>query len=285
MPEISCFEANFPQNFLELKPKVQTLYYSGNALLFNSARSLTIVGSRKMTNYGREVINRIVPPLVEAGLTLISGFMYGVDQEVHRVCLECGGQTVAVLGWGIDWSEGAENQELQRKLVERGLLVSQYPQKTVPQLWMFPARDRLMAALGQGTLVIEAARRSGSLITADYAGKLKRPLFAVPGPITSVVSAGTNELLQRGRAVLITQANEILTVLGYSGGQTAPCASPQKLPLLLEYLSRESLTVEELVQKTRLKAEEIRAKLMVAELRGEVSEENGKYFLKNVNQN
>jgi len=177
------------------------LFYRGAFQSSWFEKTLTVVGSRKMTNYGCAAVARLVPQLVEAGVTLISGFMYGVDQEVHRRTLEFGGRTVAVLGWGIDWAVGPEDLALFKKIEKQGLIVSEYPLQTVPQLWMFPARDRLMAQLGQGTLVIEAAKRSGSLITANYAGKLKRPLFAVPGPITSAVSAGTNELIQSGRAV------------------------------------------------------------------------------------
>jgi len=261
------------------------LYYRGELHHSWMRRSLTIVGSRRMTNYGREVIGRIVPQLVEAGLTLISGFMYGVDQEVHRVCLECGGQTVAVLGWGIDWEVNPEDLSLLREIENKGLILSEYSGDTVPQLWMFPARDRVMAVLGQGTLVIEAACRSGSLITAEYAGKFKRPLYAVPGPITSTVSAGTNELIQSGKAVLVTKANDILAILGYSGRWEDNPVTPNKLPLILDHLSRESLTVEELVQKTKLSSAEVRAKLTVAELRGEIIETNGKYSLQHADEN
>lgn len=257
------------------------LYSKGNRFLLEEKHLLTIVGSRKMTQYGKQVVEQIVPALVEAGVVLVSGFMYGVDQAVHRVCLECGGKTIGVLGWGIDWLVTSTDQSLYNLIRTQGLLVSEYSGTTKPQLWMFPQRDRIMAKLSQGTLVIEAAEGSGSLITAEFAKKFKKKLFAVPGPITSRVSAGTNGLIKSGQALLVQSAQEVLEVmnwfspkprvlLGLSGHSNRLC----------RLLENEALNIDELAVKLKQPVAAISTKLSILQLQGQVYENNGKFYLK-----
>lgn len=248
-------------------------------------RSITIVGSRKMTRYGEQVVAKLLPPLIEAGVNIVSGFMYGVDQQVHQVCLDYHGFTVAVLGWGIDWEVSPIEKRLYQQIYEQGLLLSEYPKKTSPQLWMFPARDRLMARLSQATLVIEAAAKSGSLITARYAKQFKRPLFSVPGPITSTVSAGTNMLIKSGQAFPVTSATDILALMAWPKipHQTkGPMFSSNNL---LRHLGQEPLSLDELAQKMQINIAKLSAQLSVLQLRGVIEEHRGKFYLRqNVNQ-
>ena len=287
MTLVSRTSQYFPKRFLACKTCPLSLSISGIKWVdkisrLSGERVLTVVGSRKMTRYGEQVVSKLLIPLVQAGVVIVSGFMYGVDQSCHRVCLDYGGLTVAVLGWGIDWPVLPVEQPLYQEIKAKGLLLSEYPKKTSPQLWMFPARDRLMAALGQATLVIEAAEKSGSLITARYAKQFKRPLFSVPGPITSTVSSGTNMLIKSGQALAVTSANDIFAVMGWPSQNLAirDCERQSENANRLEnILSREPMTIDELAQAVKKTVSQVSAQLSIMQLQGVVKETNGKYYL------
>jgi len=185
---------------LDLSSPPKNLYFAGkwNPLLFN--RCAAIVGSRKMTSYGERVIEKLVPRLLAQNYTIVSGFMYGVDQYAHKVCVENGGLAIAVLGWGITTSLFGDDLKLAKQIIAKGgLLLSEWEEQKAA-LWTFPQRNRIVAALSDKTYVVEAALQSGSLITARIAAKLKRELWAVPGPITSRTSCGTNKLIADKKA-------------------------------------------------------------------------------------
>jgi DNA processing protein len=223
---------------------------------------VAIVGSRRMTSYGERVIEKIVPPLVNAGITIVSGYMYGVDKKAHKTALECGGKSIAVLGWGIDLEKPVKNL----------LFISEYPGETKSQLWMFPQRNRIVAALSSTVVVIEAAEKSGSLITANFAIKYKKKLFAVPGPITSIVSTGSNNLIKSGLAAMCTSAEDILGRVAKTTYQTT-----SQLILLLQ---TEALTADELAIKMGKNAIEIGEELTLLQLKGDIFEEGGKFYPK-----
>jgi DNA processing protein len=164
--------------------------------------AVTIVGSRRATSYGREVARELGCEVSTAGLVVVSGLAFGIDACAHRGAVDAGGLTIAVLGCGPDRSYPATNRALWRKVVETGAVISELPPGATPWRWTFPARNRIMAALAAMTVVVEAASRSGSLITADLAAELGRDLGAVPGPVTSRASAGPNELLAGGACVV-----------------------------------------------------------------------------------
>ena len=239
------------------------LYYSGtwDPVLFKNC--VAVVGSRRMTEYGRRVIEKIVPRLVFEKKVIASGFMYGVDQYAHRTCLENGGKTIAILGWGIDYPLLGEDKKLARDIIERGgLLLSEWKHQQ-PTLWTFPIRNRIIVALSTEVIIIEAAIKSGSLITAAIAEKLKRPLWAVPGSITSPTSAGTNELIATGKALM------------WRG-------EPQQLELpkdpLLRLLTTDALTPNEIARKLGKSVSEIGAQLSLLALTGQLIERGGKYY-------
>lgn len=239
------------------------LYYSGTwdpELLKNC---VAVVGSRRMTEYGRRVIEKIVPKLIFEKKTILSGFMYGVDQYAHRICLENGGRTIAVLGWGITYAISGEEKKLARSITDNGLLLSEWKDQQ-PTLWTFPIRNRIIVALSDEVIVIEAAAKSGSLITATIAQKLKRPLWAIPGPITSPTSVGTNELIATGKALMWR-------------GQ-----APHQLELprdpLLRLLTVDAMTPNEIARKLGKPVAEIGAQLSLLALTGQLNERNGKYY-------
>jgi DNA processing protein len=174
--------------------------------------AVTIVGSRRATTYGREVARALARELAGAGMVVISGLAFGIDACAHRGALDAGGRTIAVLGCGPDTSYPAAHRQLWRQCAETGAVISELPPGSTPWRWSFPARNRVMAALAGMTVVVEAAARSGSLITADLAAELGRDLGAVPGPVTSRASAGPNELLAGG-ACLVRDGQDVLDAM------------------------------------------------------------------------
>jgi DNA processing protein len=206
------------------------------AELADSAGIVTVVGARRASSYGREVARQLGRDLAAAGMVVVSGLAFGVDACAHRGALETG-RTVAVLGCGADVSYPAAHRSLWRRVQENGLVLSELPPGTGAWRWTFPARNRTMAALAGMTVVVEAAERSGSLITADLAADLGRDLGAVPGPVNSRVSAGPNNLLAGG-ACLVRDAQDVLDAMLGPGidRRVAPCGPPID-PLAAEALA------------------------------------------------
>ncbi|HEX2265683.1 MAG TPA: DNA-processing protein DprA [Solirubrobacterales bacterium] len=191
---------------------------------------VTIVGARRATSYGREVARELGRELASAGMVVVSGLAFGIDGCAHRGALDGGGRTIAVLGCGPDIAYPASHRSLWRRIGEAGLVLSELPPGAPPWRWTFPARNRIMAALAGMTVVVEAAARSGSLITADLAADLGRDLGAVPGPVTSRASAGPNGLLAAG-AHVIRDAQDVLDAMLGPGrrqlDRSGPTLDPQ----------------------------------------------------------
>ncbi len=246
------------------------LYYQGewDERLF--AKCMTIVGSRRMTDYGKRVIEKIVPKLVQDGWTIVSGFMYGVDQYAHKICMENGGRTIAVLGWGINYPISNDEFLISKKIIGLGGLVVSQWEDQIPTLWTFPARDQVMAAIGHELIVIEAATKSGSLITAEMAYKLGKPIWAIPGPITSSVSMGTNQLIADGKA-RIYQYHPLDPPLKLRGG------NPQE-GVILSLIQNEGLDASEIARRLNRPISEVGAELTMLLLKGDIEERGGKYF-------
>jgi DNA processing protein len=199
---------------------------------------VTIVGARRATSYGREVARELGRELAAAGMVVVSGLAFGIDACVHRGALDAG-RTIAVLGCGADTAYPAAHRSLWRQICEKGVVVSEFPPGAAPWRWSFPARNRIMAALAGMTVVVEAATRSGSLITADLAADLGRDLGAVPGPITSRASAGPNDLLAGG-ACVVRDAQDVLDAMLGPGARRIERSGPT----LEEHLAKVLAAVE-----------------------------------------
>src|SRR5206468_7370876 len=178
-----------------------------------SLPAVAIVGARACSSYGGQVARMLGRELAAAGLVVVSGLARGVDGEAHRGALEAGGATVGVLGCGVDRDYPAAHASLARGICEHGLVVSEYAPGVEPAPWRFPARNRIIAGLAVASVIVEARERSGALITADFALEAGREVFAVPGEITSSLSAGTNALLRLG-ATPLTRVYDVLEALG-----------------------------------------------------------------------
>lgn len=231
--------------------------------------TVTIVGARRATSYGREIARELGRELAAAGMTVVSGLAFGIDGCAHRGALDAG-RTVAVLGCGPDVAYPASHRTLWRRVCEVGLAISELPPGATPWRWTFPARNRIMAALAGMTVVVEAATRSGSLITMDLAADLGRDLGAVPGPVTSRASAGPNALLASG-AHVIRDAQDVLDAMLGPGrrpvDRSGPALDPQ-LETALAAVEAGNRTCDAIASATGLPAAAAAAALARLELLG-----------------
>ena len=234
--------------------------------------TVTIVGARRASAYGREVARELGRELTAAGLLVTSGLAFGIDACAHRGALDAG-TTVAVLGCGADIAYPASHRSLWRRICEMGLVISELPPGTGAWRWTFPARNRIMAALAGMTVVVEAAKRSGSLITADLAADLGRDLGAVPGPVNSRGSAGTNDLLAGG-ACLVRDAQDVLDAMLGPGVRRAERAGAEleaELLAVLSALERGAQTCDAIAAELDLSGAEAASALATLEALGYVA--------------
>jgi DNA processing protein len=271
-------EPTFPSLLAEIHDPPPQLFLRGLADTTPLDRpAVALVGARACSSYGRSVTRSLARDLAAAGLVVVSGMARGIDGEAHRGALDGGGVTVAVLGCGVDRDYPAAHAELARRICETGgLVVSEYEPGVEPAPWRFPARNRIIAGLCQATVVIEARERSGALITADFALEEGREVLAVPGEITSALSAGTNALLRLG-ATPVTCADDVLEVFGIEPAIAAPAPVGAVAGTLLERLSEGALTADELLRTSGIDPGEGSAALIELELAGRVTLEDGVY--------
>lgn len=233
---------------------------------------IAVVGTRKLTSYGREVTEKLVSDLTANGLTIVSGLARGLDGVAHKTAMETGGRTLAVMGTGINIVYPPEHRDLYEQIAEHGAVISELPMGYPALRMNFPARNRIISGLSLGVLIPEAAEDSGSLITASFAGEQGREVFVVPGPITSPVSAGTNELLKKG-AKLVTSVNDILEELEITikkkhieAKKVLPANPKEKL--ILDILSSGQLHINTIVVKSGLPINETGSLLTMMEMKG-----------------
>lgn len=241
-----------------------------------SRPAVAIVGARACSGYGASAARTIARDLARAGLVVVSGLARGIDAEAHRGALDAGGTTVAVLGCGIDRDYPAAHAELARRIAGTGLIVSEYAPGVEPAPWRFPARNRIVAGLTAATVVVEARERSGALITADFALEEGREVFAVPGEITSGLSAGTNALLKLGASPL-TWADDVLSCFGLQAAEVAEPSPDGEPAVVLARLYDSASSADELVRATGLASSEVARALVELELAGHVTCSDGLY--------
>lgn len=265
----------FPVGLMDATDAPWVLFGRGDPTLLPRlapAEAVTVVGSRRASSYGREVARELGRELATAGLVVVSGLAFGIDACAHRGAIDAG-LTAAVLGCGADVAYPAAHRSLWRRIGERGLVLSELPPGTGAWRWSFPARNRIMAALAGMTVVVEAAERSGSLITADLAADLGRDLGAVPGPVGSRLSAGPNNLLAGG-ACLVRDAQDVLDAMLGPGARRIERAGPSLEPAqrsVLEALELGAETSDAVATNLGLAGGEVAAALADLESLGYVS--------------
>ncbi len=274
--------AAYPRLLLEINAPPPVLYVKGT-FTEADAWAVSIVGTRRASVYGREVARRLSGSLARHGITIVSGMARGIDAEAHRAALSSGGRTIAVLGCGVDHVYPPEHRKLAREIEENGALVSDYPLGTKPEGRNFPPRNRIISGLSLGVLVVEAGRRSGALITADYAAEQGRDVFAIPGSILSKGSAGTNTLIQDGAKLVLTP-EDILEELNLTM-VTEQAEAQQLLPTneteaaLLDKLSAEPVHVDELQRQMAMPISQVTSTLAMMELKGLVRQVGGMKYI------
>jgi DNA processing protein len=265
----------FPSLVRELHDPPPGLFLRGaaeEALLTEPC--VAIVGARSCSSYGRQVARQLARELAGGGLVVVSGMARGVDAEAHRGALEAGGKTIAVLGCGIDRDYPAAHADLARGICERGLVVSEYAPGVEPAPWRFPARNRIIAGLASATAIVEARERSGALITADFALEAGREVFAVPGEITSALSAGANALLRLG-ATPLTCSADVLFAFGLEPDPGQPTELGEHAASVLAALAEEPSGADQLGRVTGLDAAALATALTELELAGAATESEG----------
>lgn len=276
-PFVSRGKAGYPPLLAELHDPPERLHLRGGPATVLTRPSVAVVGARSCSPYGAQVAREVSRELAAAGIVVVSGLARGIDGEAHRGALAAGGMTVAVLGCGIDRDYPRAHAELARRITESGAIVSEYAPGVEPSPWRFPARNRIVAGLARATVVVEARERSGALITADFALELGREVFAVPGEITSGLSAGTNDLIRQGAMPLLS-AGDVLDALGLEPPSPPAAADvSDDARALLEPLSDLSRSLDELARATGLDSARIAAALTELELGGLVAVTDGVY--------
>ena len=267
----SVNDRDYPQNLRRISDAPPVLYVKGQILAADDL-AIAVVGARYATVYGRQVTEKLVVDLVNAGLTIVSGMARGIDSFAHKAAMDAGGRTIAVLGSGVDLIYPPENKGLYEQIVKNGAVVSEFPLgfPSVPS--NFPARNRIISGLSLGVLVTEAAVDSGSLITAGQAAEQGREVFAVPGPINSKMSAGANKLLKEG-VHPVTEVLDVLDVLNVERVQREIVQKRQVVgdkteQKIIGVLDGETKHVDKIVIETGLPIDKVTAALSMMELRG-----------------
>lgn len=281
---ITIENPEYPKLLKETTFPPEIIYYKGSwdASIFENC--LTVVGSRKMTVYGKQITTKLVSEISNSGITIVSGFMYGIDATAHRAALDAGGRTIAVMPCGIDMIHPQHQESLYNEILENnGLVISEFEGSFPPAIWTYPKRNRIVAGLSKTTMVVEAGKKSGSLITADLAKSYKRRLFVVPGPLTSLNSQGILQLI-KGGADIITSSEDILasydTIRFESSNVSSQLPSLNSIEqTVLEELQREPMKVDELSRFIKKSVAEIGTILSLMQLRGLLLEEGGKYYI------
>lgn len=275
---LTLYDPRYPACLHEISQTPPILYACGDLRVLNDL-SLAIVGTRKASQLGKFLAHSFSKQLTQLGLVITSGLALGVDTQAHIGAVSTpGGKTIAVLGNGLDRIYPKQNKALSHKIVENGLLISEFPIGTRPLPQHFPRRNRIISGLSMGTVVIEAATKSGSLITASYALEQGREVFAVPGPVNNPLSSGCHQLIQQG-AKLITDINDILVEL--QGLFTAPQRELNStknlqdlsadLANMLTHLDYTPLSIDQLIEKSGLTPEQVSSMLTQLEMGGHIT--------------
>ena len=289
---LGCTDARYPALLAAIADPPTGLYVRGDAATLASPQ-LAIVGSRNPTPSGRENAHRFAGDLSRAGLTITSGLALGVDAAGHRGALDAEGPTVAVCGTGLDASYPRANAALADEIAARGALASEFPPGSPPLRSNFPRRNRIISGLSAGVLVVEAAVRSGSLITARLAAEQGREVFALPGSIHNELAGGCHQLIRQG-AQLVENVAEILIEIraltgalqqasgpnaGRAGRKNSGAALDKEYEILLDALGFEPASVDSLIARSGLGADAVASMLLILELEGRIESYPGGLYV------
>jgi len=275
-------DESYPGRLREIDQPPPVLYIRGEYLP-DDLFAVAIVGTRRVTAYGRQITEEMSSFLAANGITVISGLARGVDAIAHQSTLKAGGRTIAVLGSGVDKIYPPEHRGLAEQMMERGAVISDYALGTPPDASNFPPRNRIISGLSLAVVVIEAGETSGALITAEFAAEQGREVFAVPGSILAPQSKGTNKLIQRGALPLLTMNDLMqaldLTRVGEHKAARKVIPTDETEARLMNVLGSEPLHVDEIRNQAELPIEKVSATLALMELKGMVRQVGGMNYV------
>lgn len=284
---ITLADRTYPIYLKEIFAPPPLLYVKGNVEAFKK-HAVAIVGTRSPTTYGKTATALLTKGLVQQNLVIVSGLARGIDTSAHECTLQSGGQTIAVLGSGIDKIYPRENTTLAEKICQNGIVLSEFPMGTSPEAYNFPRRNRIISGLSSGVIVVEAGLKSGSLITANYGLQQGREIFAVPGPITSPMSTGTFNLLRDGATPARngTEIAECLKVVTTNTIHFTSCPQPKLAQDLLfdsekeifQKISDKPVRIDELCSGLDITPAQLYPVLLNLELRGLIYQTSGQMF-------
>jgi DNA protecting protein dprA len=274
---------NYPIKIKECLSDYKPIYYRGNLSLLDKP-SIAIVGSRKASSYGKSCARALAKCAVEYGAVVVSGLALGIDSEAHSACLENRGETIAVLANGVDVFYPKRNQAMQKRIEETGLLLSEYEDGTRAQRYTFPVRNRIISAISDAIVIVEAGSRSGSLITAECAQEQGKEVYSIPGNITSPGSLGTNKLIRDG-AVPLINFDELFEDLGLSKSNKKIdqiFLSKTESRVLEVVKGGSELSIEQIRHIIDIDLAEINAIITILEMKGLIFCEMGKVSIANL---
>ena len=258
----------YPQCLKEISNPPLKLYYKGNLDLLKDERLIAVVGTRNPSSYGKLCCEYMVKKMTSANITIVSGSAKGIDSIAHKTSLLAGGKTIAVIASGLDIVYPASNLSLYREIEEKGLILSEYEAGVKPFKFNFPQRNRIIAGLSKGTIVVESKDRGGSLITADLALEFNRDVYAVPGDVFSEYSKGCNNLIRDSKAKSLSNINELLDDYSWKiEEKNINNKYTQNQLLILNSLSSEK-NLDNILMETKIEQTEILAELMTLEIMG-----------------
>ncbi|MHB9306639.1 DNA-processing protein DprA [Fusobacterium polymorphum] len=258
----------YPQCLREISNPPLKLYYKGNLDLLKEERLIAVVGTRNPSSYGKLCCEYMVKKMTSANITIVSGFAKGIDSIAHKTSLLTGGKTIAVIASGLDIVYPASNLSLYREIEEKGLILSEYEAGVKPFKFNFPQRNRIIAGLSKGIIVVESKDRGGSLITADLALEFNRDVYAVPGDVFSEYSKGCNNLIRDSKAKSLSNINELLDDYSWKiEEKNINNKYTQNQLLILNSLSSEK-NLDNILMETKIEQTEILAELMTLEIMG-----------------
>lgn len=287
---ITIMDKEYPEILKNIFDPPILLYVKGSIDSLNSP-AISIVGSRFCTRYGYEIASNLSYELASMGFTIVSGMAIGIDKFAHQGAIKAQGNTIAVLGSGVNYIYPHENKALYYEIIKNGAVISEFPLYTKPERYNFPRRNRIISGLSLGTIVVEARLRSGALITASFAIEQGREVFAVPGPLNNETSKGTNRLIKNG-AKLVQTVDDILEEINVSQLKEIKKKTKNSEKLtssidvelskeeqeLLKYIDYEPKNVEEIIKSSKLKANVVERTLMMLEIKGLVTQIPGHQF-------
>lgn len=282
---LTIYDENYPKRLRNIDYNPKVIYLKGK-IVEEDNLAIALVGSRKATNYGKWACEKFTKELTNLGITIISGLANGIDTVAHKTALNNGGRTIGVLGNGIDVVYPKQNLSLYREMEKSGAIISEFPLKTPPFAYNFPQRNRIISGMSMGVIVIEAQEKSGSLITASHASEQGKDVFALPGNINSIFSAGTNKLIRDGARPLL-ELDDILeeiyelkqlkekektnNSLDYSNFSDTEIK-------ILKLLEEGPMHCDSISYRTNLNISQVNSILTILELKGTIKELSGRMF-------